>query len=335
MNKPVAERRTVPGAYVGLLVDVVARWNVTVEQLLDDSDLAAGQLLDPSWQIDFDVYTHLLRRALALTGEPGLGFHLGLQMKVTCHGLIGFAAMIASDVRGALEVAQEFLPLQSSAVGLRLVVEGDMASLYVDQKWPDRALCEAGALFVLLGFAQMGEAVTGRKLHGIGDFTFPRPDYFDRFEHLLPGTVRFSQPETRAVFPAGYLDLPLIMADPLTARLAREQCKRELNALAGRAGVAGLVRELIYDEALGFGTMDDVAVRLHVSVRTLQRQLAQEGSSFSAILDEQRRHHAIRLVRQHQASLESVAEKLGYSDVTNFSRAFRRWTGKTPARFRG
>ena len=143
MNKPVAERRTVPGAYVGLLVDVVARWNVTVEQLLDDSDLAAGQLLDPSWQIDFDVYTHLLRRALALTGEPGLGFHLGLQMKVTCHGLIGFAAMIASDVRGALEVAQEFLPLQSSAVGLRLVVEGDMASLYVDQKWPDRALCEA------------------------------------------------------------------------------------------------------------------------------------------------------------------------------------------------
>ncbi len=327
-------RPTVPGTYAGLLAAVVERWNISAEQLLEGSGIAPEQLLAPFWHLDYEVFSQLLKRALALTGEPGLGFHIGMQMTVSCHGLIGFAAMIAKDVREALEVAQQFIRLQSSAVSLRLEVEGDTASLYFEQMLPDHAFGEVGALFLLLGFAFMGRAVTGQHLVGIGDLPFARPAYFDRFEHLLPGSLRFGQPYTRMVFPSHYLDLPLIMADPLAARIAREQCKRELNALLDCESVASLVRELIYDEAMGFCSMDEVAEKLHMSARTLQRQLALENRTFSAIVNELRQQKAMVMLKRKELSLEFIAENLGYTDVTNFTRAFRRWTGQTPAKHR-
>ncbi|WP_410210703.1 AraC family transcriptional regulator [Aquirhabdus sp.] len=324
---------TVLGVYLGLLVDVVARWDISAEELLDGSGIKPEQLHDVFWYVDFKTFSELFKRAVILTNEPGLGFHIGKQMKVSCHGLIGFAAMIAKDVREALEIAQQFINLQSSAYSLRLEVEGDLAYYYVNEVYPDYSLGEVGTIAILLGFVMMGEAITGHHLEGSGDVMFKCPDYFDRFQQLLPGTIRFDQPYTRIVFPAAYLELPLIMADPLTARLAREQCKRELNALMKDTSFSRLVSELVYDEALGFCTIEEVADKLHLSTRTLQRQLAQENQSFSTLIDELRQRKATAMVKKREFSLELIAEKLGYTDTTNFIRAFKRWTGKTPKKY--
>ena len=324
---------TVLGVYLGLLVDVVARWDISAEELLDGSGIKPEQLHDAFWYVDFRTFSALFKRAVVLTNEPGLGFHIGKQMKVSCHGLIGFAAMIAKDVREALEIAQQFIHLQSSAFNFRLEVEGDLAYYYVSEVYPDYSLGEVGTMAILLGFVMMGEAITGHHLEGSGDVMFECPDYFDRFQQLLPGTVRFGQPYTRIVFPAAYLELPLIMADPLTARLAREQCKRELNSLMKDTSFSRLVSELVYDEALGFCTIEEVADKLHLSTRTLQRQLAQENQSFSTLIDELRQRKATAMVKKREFSLELIAEKLGYTDTTNFIRAFKRWTGKTPKKY--
>lgn len=319
--------------YVGLLVDVVARLNISAEELLEGSGIAPEQINDVLWYLDFDVYARLFQRAIELTNEPGLGFHLGMQMKVSCHGLVGFAAMIGKDVREALEVAQQFVGVLSTAFTVRLEIEGDSSNIYINEVFPDYSIGESGVMAIALGFAIMGEAVTGQRLEGTADFTFKRPDYFDRFEQLIPGTVRFEQPYTRLSFPSTYLDLPLIMADPMTARMAREQCKRELNAITKNSSFSRLVGELAYDEALGFCTLEDVADKLHMSPRTLQRQLAQEEKSFSSVIDELRQHKATLMLKKRELSLESIAEKLGYTDTANFTRAFKRWTGMTPRKF--
>ncbi len=319
--------------YVGLLVDVVARLNISAEELLEGSGIAPEQINDVLWYLDFDVFQRLYERAVLLTNEPGLGFHLGMQMKVSCHGLVGFAAMIGKDVREALEVAQQFVGVLSNAFSLLLDVGEETSSLYFNEIFPEFSIGESGVMAVALGFALMGEAVTGQRLEGVAEFTFKRPDYFDRFEQLIPGEVRFEQPRTRLIFPSKYLDLPLIMADPMTARMAREQCKRELNAVTKNSSFSRLVGELAYDEALGFCTLEDVADKLHMSPRTLQRQLAQEDQSFSSVIDALRQRKATAMLKQRELSLESIAEKLGYTDTANFTRAFKRWTGMTPRKF--
>ncbi|MBC7750179.1 MAG: AraC family transcriptional regulator [Candidatus Saccharibacteria bacterium] len=319
--------------YIGLLIDVIERINISAEELLEGSGIKPEQINDVYWYVDFDVFSRLFARAVMLTNEPGLGFLLGLQMKVSCHGLVGFAAMIGKDVREALEVAQQFVSVLSTAFTIRLSIGEESSSLYIHETFPEYSVGDSGVMALALGFAMMGEAVTGHRLEGIAEFTCTRPDYFSRFENLIPGQVRFEQPHTRLIFPNQYLDLPLIMADPMTARMAREQCKRELNAVMKNSSFSRLVGELAFDEALGFCTLEDVADKLHMSPRTLQRQLAQEDQSFSSVIDALRQRKATALLKQRELSLESIAEKLGYTDTANFTRAFKRWTGMTPRKF--
>ena len=327
-------RPTLPGTYACLLADVVARWGIPPARLLEGSSVKPEDLLSPIWQLEHGEFSRLLKRAISLTGEPGLGFHIGLQMKVSCHGLLGYAALFASNVAEALAITQDFIGLQSSTIGLRLELSGAKARLYVEERMPDYPLGETGTTFTLLGLATMGEALTGRRLLGHADVCFPEPAYFKRFSHLLPGTVSFSQARTCMHFDAAYLSLPLVMADPVAARLAREQCKQALHQLVGRDDLAGLVRELAFDETMGCCDLADVAERLHMSPRTLQRRLRQLGVSFSDILDGLRQQRAEMMLRRGDYSLVQIAETLGYTDTTNFSRAFRRWTGMSPSRYR-
>jgi AraC-like DNA-binding protein len=338
-------RPTVPGTYANLLVDVVARWGISPEQLLAGSGIEPEQMIGLLWHLDEATFAHLLKRALMLTGEPGLGFHLGLQMKISCHGLLGFAAMIAADIRAALDIAQQFVRIQSSTLSLRLEVEQKTAYFYFDYLPMPRgtdgvnplsayAFNEVMSIFLVLGFATMGEAVTGQRLTGGADVQFARPDYFDQFEHLLPGQLNFNQPQTRLIFPASYLDLPLIMADPVTTRIAHEQCKRSLHNLLGDRHISRLVRDLIYDDASGFRAAPIVAAKLNISERTLQRQLLAEGQSFRDMVDELRQQKAHALLQHPDLTLESIAETLSYTDVTSFSRAFKRWTGVSPGEYR-
>jgi len=84
----------------------------------------------------------------------------------------------------------------------------------------------------------------------------------------------------------------------------------------------------------GFRTLDQVAERMHVSVRTLKRRLAEHDTSYSALLDEARRDRATHLLRAGELGVDEIGARLGYSDPANFARAFRRWTGISPRAFR-
>ncbi|HEX8953322.1 MAG TPA: helix-turn-helix transcriptional regulator, partial [Polyangia bacterium] len=159
----------------------------------------------------------------------------------------------------------------------------------------------------------------------------PEPAYFARFRGLAPGTMRFGRRQHRLVFDADTLELPFATADPAALVLTREQCERELDAL----GFAGPFRERVAALALrgggGARSVEEVAAQLRVSSRTLKRRLAELGTSYSAILDRERKRRALALLRTTTLTMDEVAERLGYSDVANFGRAFRRWTGSSPA----
>ena len=102
---------------------------------------------------------------------------------------------------------------------------------------------------------------------------------------------------------------------------------------SGSVSRCGL-REILISHEQGYPQIEQVAAQLCMSDRTLKRQLAAEDSSYSALLEEVRHRQAVGLLSRTDLSLERIAEQLGYSDVANFNRAFRRWTGKTPGRWR-
>jgi len=335
MRSVSRDTTALPAAYVLQVADLLAPWRISADQLFGEAGLTREQLAAPAARVPLVLANTLLQRAIALTGEPALGLLLGFQMKVSHHGYIGFAAMTARNVGEALLIAERFAPLRSTAVDLRLTVEDDAAALSLVFDTEHEPLREMVLLAVCVGLVQMGAALTGKVLSGRGEFTFAKPAYLDRFLPMLgDNVVAFEQPTDRLVFDAAYLELPLIMADPTASRMALEQCERELAALGEHAQLAGRVRRLVEESERGVPSLDDVAGRLHVSTRTLKRQLAQQGTSFSGILDDIREQKALLLLARSDLSVEQVADRLGYSDVANFTRAFKRWTGLTPSGWR-
>ncbi|EON93219.1 transcriptional regulator, AraC family protein [Marinobacter lipolyticus SM19] len=326
----VSSQPTVPGTYVLLLIDVVERWNVTVEQLLSDEGLALEDLLRSGFRLPREGFSRLIQRAISLTGEPGIGFLLGVQMRVSCHGVVGQAAMVAKTLGEALDIAIAYFSVPSSDLELCLEREGGKARLSLSEKDGRYQLGGVGAQFLLTGFASMAEALTGRKLSGEGVVRFPKPPYMHRFEHLIAGRLTFGGEFNGFIFDASILDYPLVMADPVAARIAREQCKEELGRLGGGRTLTQQVRDLAFDEELGFASIEEVAGKLNVTPRTLQRRLQAEGVVFRELVESIRQQHARRLLAVRQKSIGQVSDLLGYSDVTNFSRAFRRWTGCSP-----
>jgi AraC-like DNA-binding protein len=182
----------------------------------------------------------------------------------------------------------------------------------------------------------MAHVLTGQRVEGSMDFALPEPPWFARFAHLTRGPVRFGQPTNQFVYPAASLAFPLTMANAVAMRLAREQCERELDELGRGGGAAARIRALMNESGTrrGLPSIEQAARALGVSSRTLKRRLADDGTDFSTLLDEQRRNRALALLRSPDLSIAEIADRVGYSDVANFTRAFRRWTKTTPATYR-
>jgi AraC-like DNA-binding protein len=326
---------TVPASYAEQLVQLVRRWSVMPDDLLSGLGLTEGAVQDPGERLPLSTYAALIERARTLTGEPGLGFYLGQQKRISGYGHLGFAAMSASSLGEALEIVTRFTPILTTSVSLRLRVEGHAASLVVEEHVDMGSARDVALIGLVFGTRQIARMLTGQDVpNDYMDLTIPEPAYFPRFKHLMPN-ARFDQPASQVTFDAAFLDLPLVQADRAALRLARDQCERALDALSYQGDFVERVREAIWgDGGEGFRSLEGVAETLGVSPRTLRRMLTAQGMSFSALLGRERREKAMLLLQAAPVPLEEVAERIGYSTLSNFVRAFHRWTGVTPASYR-
>jgi AraC-like DNA-binding protein len=322
---------SVPATHALELARVVQLLGISNDLLFEGSGLSAAALALPEARLSLAVGEQLVARAIALTGQPGLGIMLGLRMRVPAHGYLGFAAMTAPTLRHAIELAVRYAPTRTTALALRFE-EGEPSALFIEER------CDLGAarhtvLFALaVGFWRIGESLTGKKLVGTAEFAFPTPSFAPTLVNS-PVRAEYGQPETCLRFSRSYLDLRLTMAEPSASLLAQEQCERALEAL-DREGLEARVREALPRSGGGVRSVDEVAAALGISARTLHRKLKAEGVAFSDIADAFQHRQARLLLSDERLSVEEVAERVGYSDVSNFTRAFRRWTGVTPATYR-
>jgi AraC-like DNA-binding protein len=324
---------TFPASHVLHVVEVARRWNVSAEQLLAPFGLREQELEDPSARIGSDVLAGISERARQLTGEPGIGFYLGLHKRLTLYGQLGFAAMTASTVREWLTLAERYAPVVSSAVGFALELDGKRAAVRIEERCDLGSAHDIGVFSLIVGFRQLATVLTGRAPGRIVvDIPFAKPDYFDRFAHLLPD-ARFSCDQLRIHFDARALDVPLLAPDRAALRSAIEACERQLATLVVREDLAQRVRALVLEEG-SVRSIEAVARALHLSTRTLKRKLAAEGTSFTELVERERQERAVVLLRDADVTLEEVASRLGYATVPSFARAFRRWMGSAPAEYR-
>jgi AraC-like DNA-binding protein len=329
------ESYTLPGVHGVHLAELVGRWGVSPDELLGPFELTVEALADPAARVSVPLIERIVARARALTGEPMLGVYLGLHMRISAHGFLGLAAMAASTLREALTLASQFAPTRTMAIGIRLEEQDDRAAIVFDEHCSFGSARDFVIFALIVGLDRIGTALTGQEFSdGEVEVAFSEPEYAARLVESFPrAQVRFSQVANRMVFDRRYLDLRISTADPDALRLSRDQCERELDRVGFRRSLATRVRALLGARDRDLPSLERAARELGTSVRTLKRKLADEGTSYSELVDHVQVGRAVSLVRSGLA-VDEIADRLGYSDAANFTRAFRRWTGKSPHAYR-
>jgi AraC-like DNA-binding protein len=166
-------------------------------------------------------------------------------------------------------------------------------------------------------------------------FPFPPPPHAAVYPRLFPGPVRFDASAAGFDFDARYLALPLKRDERALNQMLQRALPLTVLQYRRDRLQAQRVRQLLRAQPAKAHSAPSVAAALHVSVRTLHRQLAEEGSSLQALKDEARRDQALALLARSRKPIKQVAQAVGFASEKSFARAFRQWTGRTPSEARG
>lgn len=278
----------------------------------------------------------LLHDAEVLLGDPLFGLHCAQAMTRGSYGLTEFGLRSAPTLRIAMEQLGTYGALINPLVRWTTEAEGDGLSLH--HRAPRKGgVGRQGNIFTVARLVQIAREM-------MGDGLVPVRAWFAHAEKRCPpelaaylGTkaIAFGRSSNGVTFGAGDLARRPAGADPELNR-ALEAYGAAVLEQCGKAGdpVEQTRNTVVTLLARGDATLAKTAKRLHVTPRTLQRRLVDEGVSFAGLLTEVRRTHAERLLAQGEAPIAAVAQQVGYADTAAFARAFRSWTGTTPGEFR-
>lgn len=325
----------VPASYLRQIVELGQGWGLDEADILKDTRIPPELLRRRGARVAAGQAAQLGLNMLRLGSNPGFGFELGLNIKLTAHGPLGYAALSAATLREATGIAVQYTRLHWSAIELRLTEDGDWAELELVEHFPlgpFRALVHEAALTLLWRHSCF---ITGEENRDCEfSFPWPEPRYFAAYRERLP-PVRWSQPATVIRTPLQRLQRALVSADAAATREALQEAQRELAALGETPeNFVERVRGVLKPAADGFPPLEAVAARLFLSDRSLKRRLQAAGTSFQKLLNEALQQEALRLMLNPDIDLQQVAARLGYRDPESFTRAFRRWTGRTPSAYR-
>jgi AraC-like DNA-binding protein len=248
------------------------------------------------------------------------------------YGLVGFVCMNSATLGEALGHAVRYVHLWTDDPTLRL----DNGTVYLRYRtsFPDRLGVRCATEATLAELVHGARLVTGSQV-GPAEVWFAHPGPHDRSEHeaFFGCPVRFRAGSTGMRFQPETLTTPLPFADAQLGAFLRKLANEALARQTGRdASPLDQVRELVAEELQrGVPSLGAIARRLAVSERTLRRRLQDEGTSFRALLEETRAQLARAYVIDRRLPLSEVAFLLGFSEPSAFHRAFKRWTGETPA----
>jgi AraC-like DNA-binding protein len=312
-------------------------------RVLDSYGIDGGKLyreagLDPALikseraRFPFDRVAAAWGRAAQVTGKPHLGLELAKHYKPTdFHGL-AVVFLASSNLRTALERLARYHVVVNTSFAMRLENKPDRLDLVcsaVDISDDARRMFQDSRAAILVDLCRTAtsQELTPRTV----EFTYPEPSDKSAHEALFRCPVVFGAPEWRLSFRTADVDRPFAASNRELA-LSNDKFLDDMVRNLRHDDVVSRVKLAMLDElASGTPSEDAIAKTVSMSTRSLQRRLAAEGTSYTQLLAMVRKELAEHYVANRHIPVTEISYMLGFSDVSSFSRAYKRWTGSSPA----
>jgi AraC-like DNA-binding protein len=320
---------------VRALLGSVARHGVDPGLVLAEAHVDSSLIADGRARLPLRDWQRLVQRAIALTHNTGLGLVIGGAVPDHVFQIVSQLAVSCGTLREAMNAFQRYRSLVGNTVHFDLVEEGELAYFTCSPlvPFPEAPCFEAE---MVLGLIYR----TARRFATLDEddaqeiwMTHPAPIHAARYAEVFRCPVRFDRPKNAILFERRFLDRRQPYADARANEILKESAERLLAEQAAPS-LPDRVRALLrYETNLCQVDARRMARMLRLHPRTFKRRLIQAKAPWSELLDETRRQLACDELSRSGASLRAVSERLGFSDQSAFNRAFKRWTGQTPAQY--
>jgi len=338
MSEAALDRSTVANLPAYLLRCLAA----TIEELgIGPARLCLGlgftveDLTSPACRVSFRQGSLMIRRALQLAPDRGLGLLIGERETIASIGVLGYAMMTSRTLGDAVALGMSLQKFAGSMLLFDMKIEADTASVLASNRFPEPEIHvflveEAFASFLQVARGLVGNSFRPNRV----ELAYPAPTYACEYARVFECPVSFACPANAFVADTPWLRRPLLTYDPLSHRQALEFLEIGMSREREKVDLFESVERAVRKNVKCLPTLAEVAHQLHLSERTLRRRLDDSGVSYQALLDHVRKNRAIELLANTALSIEQVALEVGFSDAHNFRRAFKRWTRSAPSDLR-
>lgn len=318
------------------LSDFISSNGGDVDRIFGVSGINPELLANPTLSLDLVNYCRVMEEAARYSGVDNFGLYYGKQFKPQSLGLIGYIGLSSPTLTDALHnMANDFQWHQHHTL-TQMVDVGDCWRLdyqvrhgAILSRRQDAELT-LGMFLNVIRYA-LGKNWAPRAVH----FEHPRPEQWYEHSKIFDAPVWFEQPYNSLVIPKKDLMSSAMPESDTALLMVLRQAIRQLNRATDNQDIIDQTRTQVRLQMMhGEPNLDDVATKMGLSTWSLQRHLKKEGISFSLLVDKLRCEMATRYMQQNQLSISDMAMLLGYSEVSAFSRAFRRWFDISPRQWR-
>jgi AraC-like DNA-binding protein len=299
-----------------------------------DLTLAENDANPKSHRISAVAQVKFLDYAAEATNDNAFGLHLAGQIDPRDVGIFFYVGSAASDVGEALALYSRYSRITNDAIRQKFMPRPGGAALEIEFTGLPSYAARQNTEFIFGCFRTALRALTGQNVTPTTvSFTHNRNSNLREFDRFFGCPVEFGAQGNFLVLADDALHIPLLTADPKLLHALRPFC----DMAAGERNTAnGTLRSAVEKEAErllphGKAKAQTVAKNLVLSVRTLSRRLADEGTTYAEVVDHLRRSLALQYLKEPVMSVSQIAWLLGYEGSTSFNHAFRRWTGRSPS----
>jgi len=334
-DRPNLDRPAVPARNAKATLESARRAGIPAEAVLSGTGLCEEHIRVPAARVTYRAYLQMHRNLVAHPLPADFGFARE-PFSIASYGMLGYAMMSCATLNQAIQIALKYYRTGGPLLDLSFDLDDERLVISADDVFdlgPQLLMLVTEELFTtfpLLLKLLVGRPVAPQRV----DVGYPAPPHAELYAATFDSPVLFDAPHSRFVLDTGALALPLAQADADSAVMFERSCRELLAEIERHDSLANELRQLLLASPGKLPDAATAASRLRLGERTLRRRLADEGTTFQAILDEVRCHIATDYLISTHLSTQEIAELLGFSEATNFRRAFLRWTRRSPTSYR-
>lgn len=308
---------------------------IGVPNFLQSIEFDLTRLQDPTVFVTASEFADIVKHAIKITKCPYLGLKFGQHLSIVNHGYLGYAAMSSPTMGKAMHTMLNYINTRTNLLSLNSRISTDKVCIGLNVLLDNPVLYRFIVEMVIVHLVNMRQFLISANDSCIKiELNYPPPEYAQHYKEILKTEIHFNCLNNQVWLWKKELDYPISFADDASYQLAKTQLQKIATRLAEQADWASKIKTILLKNDLFQLSMDEVASQLCVSSRTLRRHLQRENLTYQELVDEVRKQKACAYLLNQQISMSEISFLLGFHDTSNFSKAFKRWTGLTPTEYR-